>query len=382
MTGTVKLQYEKYLPWIALKNVPGVGTYLYKRLIDRFGSPMDVFNAKESELKKIKGISSRAVYGIINCNSFDDSRKELNSIEKSGFSIVTMNDPLYPSLLTYIPDPPAFLSYIGKLDNTYPCISIVGSRKATSYGLNVASDLGYDLALRGFQVVSGMARGIDSAAHKGALKAKGKTLAILGTGLGRIYPRENRQLFYDIADKGAVISEFNVKTGPDARNFPIRNRIIAGISTGTIVVEAAVRSGSLITARLAVDYGREVFAVPGSIHSFKSMGTHDLLKHGAKLVGNYKDVIEELHHMIHSEKVLSSAVEKDKKNATRLQPACNADKYQRAVVDILEPYPQHIDIIIEKSGVDAGRVSAALLDLELKGIIKQSPGKLFYIVEK
>ncbi len=373
-------KYEKYLPWFALKNVPGIGNYLYKRLIDRFGTPLDVFNAKRTELNKIKGISSKAICGIINCKSFGDSKKELDIIEKSGFRIVTMNDPMYPCLLKYIPDPPALLSYLGNLDNANPCISIVGSRKATSYGVNVSSKLGYDLALRGFRIVSGMARGIDSAAHKGALKAKGKTIAVLGTGLGRIYPRENRKLFYEIADNGAVISEFNVNTGPDARNFPIRNRIISGISTGTIVVEAAMRSGSLITARLAADYCREVFAVPGSIHSFKSMGTHDLLKHGAKLVENYRDVIEELHHMVHPEEIITFP---DKKNTKKLTPQqyFNEDKYQRAVMDIIESYPQHIDIIIEKSGLDAGGISAALLDLELQGIIKQTPGKLFHAIE-
>ncbi len=384
--------YERYVPWIALKNIPGVGNYLYKRLIDNFGSPHDVFSAGEDELRKIKGITVKAVNGIISCRSFsgelfDRSKAELDIIQREGFKIITMNDPLYPCLLKYIPDPPAFLTYTGKLDNIYPCISIVGSRKASSYGLSVACELSRDLASRGFQIVSGMARGIDSAAHRGALEVKGRTIAVLGTGLGRIYPRENGKLFYDIADNGAVISEFNVKTGPDARNFPIRNRIISGMSTGTIVVEAAARSGSLITARLAAEYCREVFAVPGSIHSFKSTGTHDLLKHGAKLVENYDDVIAELHHMVHFEKFqnvlpLESNIPNKRNGIKRnLALAFNADKYQKAIAGIIEPYPQHIDTIIEKSGLDAGGISAALLDLELKGIIKQSPGKLFYSIE-
>ncbi len=387
-------RYQEYLPWLALKNVPGVGNYLYKRLIDRFGAPDAVFNAGKNELKSIKGITLKAVNGIISCRSFscksfDRAKAELDIIQKSCFNIVTMNDPLYPCLLKHIPDPPAFLTCIGDLDNVFPCISIVGSRKASSYGLGVARELSCDLASKGFRIVSGMARGIDSAAHKGALKVKGKTTAVLGTGLGRIYPRENRKLFYDIADHGAVISEFNVNTGPEARNFPVRNRIISGISTGTIVVEAAARSGSLITARLSAEYGREVFAVPGSIHSFKSMGTHDLLKHGAKLVENYRDVIEELSHMVHFENFCNIPLNSDipnKGHETELNSAAVprkscTDKYQRAILKIMEPYPQHIDMIIEKSGMDAGGISAALLDMELKGIIKQSPGKLFYIIE-
>ncbi len=384
-------KYQEYLPWLALKNIPGVGNYLYKRLIDRFGSPDAVFNADENELKKIKGITLKAVNGIISCRSFscklcDRAKAELDIIQKKGFNIVTMNDPLYPCLLRHIPDPPAFLTCIGDLDNIYPCISIVGSRKASSYGLKVAWELSCDLASMGFRIVSGMARGIDSAAHKAALKVKGKTTAVLGTGLGRIYPAENRKLFHDIADHGAVISEFNVNTGPDGRNFPIRNRIISGMSTGTIVVEAAARSGSLITARLAAEYGREVFAVPGSIHSFKSMGTHNLLKHGAKLVENYRDVIEELGHMVHLEQFSKIPLKSDiphKQNVIKknLSPESAKDKYQRTILKIMEPYPQHIDTIIEKSGMDAGGISAALLDMELNGIIKQSPGKLFYIIE-
>ncbi len=388
----MNFSYDRYLPWIALKNVPGVGSYLYKRLIAIFGSPEDVFKADENELKKIKGITSRAVCGIISarspsCSLFDRSKAELDIMQRAGLKIVAMNDALYPRLLKHIPDPPAFLTYIGNLDNAYPCISIVGSRKASSYGLSVARELSRDLALAGFRIVSGMASGIDTSAHKGALKANGKTIAVLGTGLGKIYPKENKNLFYEIAENGAVISEFGVNTGPDARNFPVRNRIISGMSTGTIVVEAAARSGSLITARLASEYCREVFAVPGSIHSSKSTGTHALIKNGAKLVENYLDVIEELNHLIHAEKfqnllMLSDISRKKIGIEDKQPPESGPDKYKKAIADILEPYPKHIDTIIGESGLDAGGITAALLDLELKGIVKQAPGKLFFIVEK
>ncbi len=384
--------YEEYLSWLVLKKVPGIGNYLYKRLIEKFGSARYVFSADENELKSIKGITSRAVCGILSCKSptcnlIDRSKAELDLIYKSGFKIAVISDSLYPCLLKHIPDPPAFITYIGELDNDRPCISIVGSRKATSYGLGVARELSCDLASSGFCVVSGMASGIDTSAHRGALEAGGKTIAVLGTGLGRIYPKANRKLFYEIAENGAVVSEFSVNTGPDARNFPIRNRIISGISTGTIVVEAAAKSGSLITARLAAEYCREVFAVPGSIHSDKSTGTHELLRCGAKLVENSCDVIEELNHMVHFERFQEFSLQSDishKQSQTGkgVDIGSNSDKYQRAIVRILEPYPQHIDSIIEKSGLDAGGIAAALLDLELKGIVKQSPGKLFCIIEK
>lgn len=369
---------DRYLPWLVLKDVPGIGNHLYKRLMKKFGSPEKIFNAHENDLKEIKGVSLKAVKGIKNLKSSYKAEKELKTIQNSGFKIVSMNDSAYPSLLKEIPDPPPILTYLGTLDNSSPCISIVGSRKATRYGLDTTFKLSYDLCLSEFQIVSGMAMGIDTAAHKGAIAAKGKTIAVLGSGLARIYPRSNRKLFEDIACNGAVISEFGINAAPDARNFPIRNRIISGISTGTIVVEAAARSGSLITARLAAEQCREVFAVPGSINSFSSTGTHALLKQGAKLVENKMDVIEELHHMVHIE----TEHQKIQQGEKSMPGGLEHDKYQKAIFDILEPYPLHIDIIIEKSGLDSGGISAALLDLEIQGIIKQSPGKLFYIIDR
>ena len=212
--------------------------------------------------------------------------------------------------------------------------------------------------MSGFQIVSGMALGIDTAAHKGAIKAKKRTIAILGSGLCKIYPRQKKKLFYEIADNGAVMSEFMVNIEPEARNFPIRNRIISGMTLGTVVVEAAKKSGSLITARLAAEYCREVFAVPGSIDSFKSTGTHALLKQGAKLVENHIDVIEELHHMVHTEKIQEPVNKKISALEKLNSEKSNTDKYHIAVFDILDSYPLHIDTIIEKSGLDTGGISA------------------------
>jgi len=369
---------EKYLPWFVLKNVPGIGDILYKRLIETFNTPENVFNAPEDQLKKIKKISTRTIQAIQHPKALDKAEKELKTIKNSGFKLISMNDDAYPALLKEIPDPPPLLTYLGNLDNTAPAIAIVGSRRATRYGVDAAFKLSYELSLAGFQIVSGMAEGIDTAAHRGAISAKQRTLAVLGSGLARIYPRTNRHLFEEIIKTGAVISEFSINTGPDAINFPKRNRIISGISTGTIVVEAAARSGSLITARLAGEQSREVFAVPGSIHSEKSSGTHTLLKQGAKLVENKTDVIEELHHLVHLEPFMPG-----KQSAKPARPAIpRNDPYKNAILRILDPYPMHIDKIIEKSGLDPGGISAALLDMEIQGIVKQDPGKLFYIIEE
>lgn len=396
---------QQYLPWFILKNVPGVGNIIYRRLIQKFGSPEDVFTASSYDLMAIRGMSEKLIsaikdpavrsYAVVN-----DLKKEIDQIERGGFKILTMVETDYPALLKHIPDPPPYFTYFGTLDNRVPSIAIVGSRQATSYGLNAAERLAYDLTLKGFQVVSGLAVGIDSAAHHGALRAKGRTVAILGSGLGKIYPAANRALFYKIADSGAVISEFKVDSEPEGRHFPMRNRIIAGMSSGTVVVEAATKSGSLITARLAAEYNREVFAVPGNIDSFKSAGTHALLKQGAKLVENCMDVVEELRPIEYLNNVddaspthgVAGAQEeslfKEPDHLLQKQPMFRdndilpfkPDQYQIAILDILKSAPLHIDTIIEQSGLDTGGITAALMDLELMGIIRHSPGKMFYKV--
>ncbi|MGD9730571.1 MAG: DNA-processing protein DprA [Desulfamplus sp.] len=404
-----------YLPWFILKNIPGVGNILYKRLIQRFGSPDDVLNAHQNDLAAVKGMSKKTLSAILNpafraSSVTDQLKKEMQQIERAGFKIVTMVEQNYPALLKQIPDPPPYFTYIGSLDpvsdqsqsSQLPSsIAIVGSREATSYGLKNAESLAYDLVLNGFEVVSGMAIGIDTSAHRGALKAGGRTVAVLGSGLSKIYPSENRGLFYKIADNGAVISEFRVNDEPEGRHFPIRNRIIAGISLGTVVVEAAQKSGSLITARLAAEYNREVFAVPGDIHSFKSAGTHALLKQGAKLVANYIDIVEEFAYIsnlkVEDQKHCDQAESKkskskfkenslfedkpnNQKNKTDKQTLSlfEPDNYQSAVLNILQSSPMHIDKIIEQSGLDTAGITAALMALELMGIVKHSPGKMFY----
>ncbi|MBU0972472.1 MAG: DNA-processing protein DprA [Proteobacteria bacterium] len=370
---------DTYLPWFILKEIPDLGNILYKQLLDRFFSPENVLIAPARQLERIPGIPPRVVKEIPRYKKYmGKAQSELDQVYRHGVKIVTMTQEAYPSLLKEIHDPPPFLTYTGTLDAKAPCISIVGSRTPTAYGLNTAKNLSFSMASAGFQVVSGMARGIDTAAHKGALKAGGKTIAVLGSGLNRIYPKENLPLFSDIQNTGAVISEFKLNCDPYPQNFPIRNRIIAGLSTGTLVVEAAQRSGSLITARLAGEYNREVFAVPGSIQSKKSRGTHFLLKQGAKLVENEMDILDELHQFVHVHPLVQTVPQgkKTKKNPPFM------DKELGLVYKHLDPYPKHIDLIIESTRMDTGLVSANLLDLELKGLVLRHPGNYFSLSEE
>jgi len=251
---------------------------------------------------------------------------------------------------------------------------VVGSRNATGYGITTTKNLCANLTLLDITIVSGMARGIDTAAHEGALAAKGKTIAVLGSGLERVYPAENVKLFHRISENGAVVSEFSLMTEPEAHNFPIRNRIISGMSLGTVVVEATKKSGSLITARLAAEQNREVFAVPGSVQSFKSIGTHTLIKQGAKLVEHAQDIVEELapFFQINARPAINIQDQAGKKSAS-----LTADEAR--VYDALEPYPVHIDDLVRKISMEPGKLSSVLLKLELKGMVQQSPGMLFTI---
>ncbi|MFC1814973.1 DNA-processing protein DprA [Thermodesulfobacteriota bacterium] len=365
---------EKVLPWFALKSVPGIGNHLFKRLIDCFESPELVFKASPKELLQVDGMSNRLTRTIKQHTVPETVQKELDLVIQKGYRIVTMADPDFPPLLREIPDPPPFLYVFGSLENNPKNIAVVGSRNATRYGISTTQRLCSDLAFLGMTVVSGMAKGIDTAAHEGALMGNGKTIAVLGSGLEKIYPAENRKLFYQIAENGAVISEFALMTEPEAHNFPLRNRIISGIALGTVIVEATKRSGSLITARLAAEQGREVFAVPGSISSFKSTGTHSLIKQGAKLVEHSQDIMEELTHLLKTPTAPDN-ITPDKAMPPPLSPE------ETMVFQALEPYPVHIDDLVRKLSMEPGKLAGILLKLELKGIAQQSPGKFFSIEE-
>jgi DNA processing protein len=364
---------EDLLSWFLLKDVPGIGNLLYKRLIDRYKSPESVFHANPDDLLEVNGMHPRLVSAVKTRRPADWIYRELDQVKERGYGIIPLTHPQYPPLLREIPDPPPFLYVSGNLDNTTQSVSVVGSRNATGYGMTATKRLCQALAELGVVVVSGMARGIDTAAHIGALLGNGKTIAVLGSGFDRIYPNENRNLFHQISENGAVITEFPLKTEPDPYNFPIRNRIISGISLGTVVVEATQRSGSLITARLAAEQNREVFAVPGNIHSFKSTGTHSLIKQGAKLVEHAQDIIEELLPQLHSGAAPVPSMNPPKGQRDLL--ALTGD--ESSILGMLEPYPIHIDDLVQKTGMAPGKIASILLCLELKGLVDQAPGKRF-----
>jgi len=367
-------EMHKLLPWFCLKSVPGIGNHLFKRLIDRFELPEMVFQATEAELIQVEGISARQAAAILNFKTPDSIRRELDQINQKGLCITTLADPEYPSLLREIPDPPPFLYVSGNLDGSPKNIAVVGSRNATAYGISTTQKLCADLSAFDITIVSGMAIGIDTAAHHGALAASAKTVAVLGSGLDKIYPSQNRNLFKRISERGAVITEFALNTEPEAHHFPIRNRIISGMSLGTVVVEATKKSGSLITARLAAEQNREVFAVPGSVQSFKSTGTHTLIKQGAKLVENAQDVLEELSAFIDVPRLIKN---QDQYRTTESISSLTPEEI--AVYKVLGPYPEHIDTIVRKTAIEPGKLLSILLQLELNGVVNQLPGKRFVL---
>jgi DNA processing protein len=357
--------------WLALKMIPNLGNITFRRLLNRFGDPTNVFNARLHELLKVEGIRTETAKRIVSNEWEGDPHKELQRLEKIGARLITIFDSSYPMDLKQIHDPPPLLYIKGNdlpLKNTM--IAVVGSRNPSHYGLKVTEEICQGLALLDIAVVSGMAKGIDAAAHWGCLRRKGFTVAVLGSGIDVIYPSSNVKLYNHITENGSVITEFPLGTPPEGRNFPIRNRIISGLSKGVVVVEASRRSGSLITASLALEQGREVFAVPGSIESFKSTGTHFLIKQGAKLVENADDILQELG--------LRSPYSGDGPLSKKVTvPPLEED--ERRVFDILSNYPIHIDHIVRSSMLDPARVASLLTRLELKGVIKQLPGKMFIV---
>jgi DNA processing protein len=363
---------DDLLPWFTLKSVPGVGNLLFKRLVDRFKTPTKVLSADTEDLLQVDGMQPRTAQAIQRHRTPDQIKKEAALVQSKRYRIVTLTDPDYPFLLAHIPDPPPYLYVYGRIDAIRQPVAVVGSRNATTYGLAMTERLCRDLAVRGLTIVSGMARGIDTAAHMGALMGRGQTVAVLGSGLEKIYPAENRKLFHRIADNGAVISEFALLAEPDPHHFPQRNRIISGMTWGTVVVEATRRSGSLITARLAAEQNREVFAVPGSITSFKSSGTHTLIKQGAKLVEHAQDILDEMPVDSSSRARLETGPAID-----RNAPGPKLSGDETKVVAVLEPYPLHIDRLMRRLPMNSGRLAGLLLQLELKGLVVQSPGKLF-----
>jgi len=363
---------ETVRPWLRLRSVPGIGNLTFRRLIQRFGEPMAVFDAVTDELLAVEGITPRLVSAIRQHARADEfSDREMDKAHRMDCHIVTQADHRYPALLLQIPDPPPYLYVFGNSAAFPVSVAMVGSRHATSYGLTTTRRLSSDLAHQKITVVSGLARGIDTAAHEGALQGGGNTVAVLGSGLANIYPRENAGLCHRIAAQGAVVSEFPLDADPEPHHFPQRNRIISGMSLGTVVVEATLRSGSLITARMALEQNREIFAVPGSVNSYKSMGTHALIKEGAKLVTHVGDILEELPPMARRQ------TEPPDANPSRPKGVTTLSGDEKIVFDALSPYPTHVDDLTRQVNIDAGRVAGILLTLELQGLVNQDPGKFF-----
>ena len=355
--------------WLALHLIPGLGNLTFKKLLEKFGEPADILRAPLKELLVVEGLRKDIARRISRKEFSVAPSKVLRSLEKWEAGIVIYTDSKYPDARKEIHDPPMVLYLKGKdMPKKTVFLAIVGSRGPTPYGLRVAENLAQGLARRGIGVVSGLARGIDSAAHWGCLGGHGFTVAVLGTGIDIVYPPSNHKLFEEISVKGAVITEFPPGTPPEPRNFPIRNRIISGLSRGVLVVEATMNSGSLITASVALEQGREVYAVPGSVQSFKSRGCHFLIKQGAKLVENADDVLDELG-------LNYPYAAKTDTWKTPLSPP--VDDSERKVYDLIGDYPIHIDEIAREGNIEPSAVSAALMRMELRGIIRQLPGKYF-----
>ncbi len=368
--------------WVALKWVEGVGNVGFKSLLEAFGTPQKVFEAPLSMIKAVPGIGDKTARQIKAFKDWKKVEKELECADRTGVSIVTSQDPLYPSQLLNTYDYPAFLYVKGHLKEDDVNVAVVGSRTASTYGKFTTERLCRELVLRGITVISGLARGIDSAAHRGALSGKGRTIAVLGCGLDIVYPPENEKLFDEISLQGALISEFPFGTPPNAPNFPARNRIISGISLGVVVVEASEKSGSLITARIALEQGREVFAVPGSIDSSGSRGTNKLIKQGAKLIENVEDILEEILPQVTIAPKLVKPDQRQKQpedhqKILNLSSDLVLKETEKTVWQVLSQKPVHIDQIITSTGLTAHEVLGILLNLELQGLIEQKPGKTY-----
>jgi DNA processing protein len=337
-----------------------IGSVRLKALLEAFGSPERVFRASRSELERVFGIGAGIAGKILSLKP-ETVKKELAQAQKLGLKIITCEDASYPQNLKTIPGYPIVLYIKGELKpEDKDAIAVVGSRRASVYGLNNAGKFSGELALKGFTVVSGLARGIDTAAHRGALKSGGRTLAVIGSGFNEIYPPENLKLAEEIARNGAVISEFPLRTPPLKENFPRRNRVISGLSLGTLVVEAARNSGALITADFALEQGREVFALPGAVDAVNSFGTNELIKQGAKLVSSVEEIIEEF--------ALTAA---QTPQLPGRQPAV------REILERLSGEPVHIDELAKESQIDIPKLSAMLLGLRLKNLIRELPGRQF-----
>jgi len=377
---------DELTTWIALTSVEGVGSVAFRNLLSAYGSPRRVFEAALPELEQAAGLNHKTARNIKEFRGWERARAELARAEREGVSIITCEDPAYPERLRRIYDPPPLLYIKGSLDAADIPVAVVGSRNASPYGRYVTERLCRELSQRGVTVVSGLARGIDTCAHRGALAGRGRTIAVMGCGIDVVYPPENRKLHGEIASSGAVVTEFPFGTEPDRPHFPARNRIISGLSLGVLIVEAGEKSGSLITARCALDQNREVFAVPGGIDLPGSRGVNRLLRQGAKLVENVEDILEEILPQL--ERPTAARPDATEERSARAEGAPAGTPGLEALTDqesrllrFVTETPQDADTLINRTGLAAGKALSLLLSLELKGYIRQLPGKRFILKE-
>lgn len=353
------------LDWLTISFLPGIGSATICRLAERYRTPAAIIAAPDNDPdihpRLIRLLSDKKAFS----RSRDQANEQLETLYKHRISFTSIDDCIYPDQLRVLADHPPFLFYQGAIASLgKPSVALVGSRSVSSYGAMVSGMLAGGLASESIVVVSGLALGVDGCAHRGAIKTGGLTVGVLGCGLDICYPKSHAGLYRQIIDNGVLLSEYPCGTRPDGFRFPARNRIISGLSMGVVVVEAALKSGSLITARLALDQGKEVFAVPGRIDSFRSEGTHLLIRQGAHLVQCVDDILLELDLLC--------------KPGKRRENRCNvADETEQRVLDCLDVYPVDIDTIMRVSGFDGGRILDVLLQLELQGLIRQLPGQMY-----
>jgi DNA processing protein len=357
---------------IALNMVEHVGPIRLRQLLGHFPDPVAILGASREALLRVPGIGEETAEAVSGWEQAIDLAAELRRIEQSGCRVLVQEDPEYPPSLREIYDPPIVLYVRGTLSSEdHNAIAIVGSRQSTPYGIEVARRLAFQLGHIGVTVVSGGARGIDTAAHHGALAAKGRTLCVLGTGINLVFPPENAELYERAASSGAILTQFAFNRPADKQTFPIRNRIVAGMTLGTVVVEANLSSGALITAKFAADYGRQVFAVPGRIDSPRSKGCHELIRQGARLCESAEDILSEFEYLFPSKNNPPSPAE------TGALPTLHLSEREQTVLSLLDSGERGIDDIIRQSHLPASAVSVTLLGLEMKRLILQHPGKRF-----
>ena len=374
--GRLSMNSDQYLGWLALALTPGLGARMAGKLLREFGSPEAIFNASLTTLEAQR-LPAAVAQAIHTRQPLSDATKELAKAQATGCRLLTWDEPDYPARLREIYDPPPLLYVRGNAGLlSRHTISIVGARRPTTYGNQMAEKLARDLTDRGLVIASGLARGIDACAHRGALSSPvGATVGILGCGIDVIYPKENKKIFEEMEKRGAIVSEFPLGTFPAPQNFPIRNRVIAGMALGVVVVEGAQYSGSLITARLAMEFGREVYGVPGNATQPSSFGPNQLIKQGAKLVTSWEDVVEELPTPVRAE-LLPVETASTEERASLIEGSLGpTERPLYALLGVDQAL--HVDDLVERSGLTSSEVLAALFDLELKGVVRQLPGKQF-----